>query len=366
MLERASIEIPLGEKRIIHEMRAAGVIIVGTNSPSRPYELIEWSENIQRFFQNPIAALKRSGESLILYDYCDHEKYFITGHADGEIRAIIGGMNIASEYAFGGLSARRDSLSGKTGWHDVDVEIRGLAAQDICEEFLNDMEMHTASELPPILSETRMKFANIPKISPDSALIRLVVHHPLTERTRYVEECYRILLKRTPPGEPIFIATAYFAPSKRIRDAIIEHANLGGTVTVLTNSIESNNHPVLSVAANYAALEIMNRTENFQLYEWKSRPEEGEATMHQKVASFGHYGPVIIGSFNLDAQSAIHNTESVVLIHEPGFRQEFDVLTKSYLSPSYSKQILKNDLETQPILNQIHSFITHEFAWYWL
>jgi len=88
--------------------------------------------------------------------------------------------------------------------------------------------------------------------------------------------------------------------------------------------------------------------------------------MHQKLASFGHNGPVIIGSFNLDAQSAIHNTESVVLIDDLALRQEIDQLTDTYLSPLYSKQILRNDLETQPILNQIHSFLTHEFAWYWL
>ncbi|NQT62031.1 MAG: phosphatidylserine/phosphatidylglycerophosphate/cardiolipin synthase family protein [Candidatus Marinimicrobia bacterium] len=366
MLNQANALNPLGEKRIIREMREAGVIIVPTNSPSRPYELIEWSENIQRLFQDPVAALKRSGESLILHDYCDHEKYFITGHPDGEIRAIIGGMNIASEYALGGIPTLTDSISGKSGWHDVDVEIQGLAAKEIYKEFLRDMIVHTGQELPSMINETEVKFSKPLDTFQDSAQVRLVVHHPLTQRTRYVEECYYILLKSTPPDEPIFIATAYFAPSRRIREAIIEHANQGGMVTVLTNSIESNNHPILSVAANYAALQIMNKTENFRLYEWAPRPEAGEATMHQKVASFGHHGPVIVGSFNLDAQSAIHNTESIVLIDEPTFRKNFDELAEKYLSPSYSKRKLKYHLDTQPILKQIHSFLTHEFAWYWL
>lgn len=366
MLNHANPSNPLGEKSIIGDMRDAGVMIVPTNSPSRPYELIEWSENIQRLFQDPIAALKRSGESLILYDYCDHEKYFITGHSNGEIRAIVGGMNIASEYAFGGMPTRRDSLSGNTGWHDVDVEIRGQASRDICQEFLRDMKEHTGRDLPSIIIETEVKYAQQHDAFQESAQVRLVVHHPLTQRTRHVEEAYHILIKSTPPEEPIFIATAYFAPSRRIREAIIEHANQGGIVTVLTNSIESNNHPILSVAANYAALQIMDRTENFHFYEWKSRPEAGEATMHQKVASFGHHGPVIVGSYNLDAQSTIHNTESIVLIDETSFRKEFDDLTKKYMSPLYSNRIFKNDLETLPIMNQIHSFLTHEFAWYWL
>ena len=366
MAQHINLGLPLGEKNIIHEMRAAGVIIVPSNSPSRPYEMDEWADNIRRLVENPVAALKRSGESLILYDYCDHEKYFITGHTGGSIRAIVGGMNIAGEYALGGVGGRQDSISGKVGWHDVDVEIQGPAAMEIYQEFLRDMQVHTGRDLPAALLGVKEAFSQNQNGIQDSARVRLVVHHPLTDRSRDVEELYRVLLLATPPREPVFIATAYFAPSKRIRDAIIAHTKLGGSVTVLTNSIESNNHPILSVASNYAALEIMKETDQFYLYEWIPRPRAGEQTMHQKLASFGHNGPVIIGSFNLDAQSAIHNTESVVLIDDLALRQEIDQLTDTYLSPLYSKQILRNDLETQPILNQIHSFLTHEFAWYWL
>ena len=366
MLKHTSSTLPIGEKRIIHDMREAGVTIVPTNSLSRPYELKEWWENIQRFFQSPIAALKRSTESLVLFDYCDHEKYFITGHEGGEIRAIVGGMNIASEYAWGGILGRKDTVTGKVGWHDVDVEVRGPAAYAAFREFLSDMKMHTGRELPSRLAKMVKKITKASKSKIERARVRFVVHHPLSERKRYVEDLYRILMQATPPGEPIFIATAYFAPSKRIRDAIIEHAKLGGIVTVLTNSLESNNHPILTVAAHYAALEIMKNTENFHLYEWKPRAEKGEQTMHQKLASFGRFGPVIVGSFNLDAQSAVHNTESVYLIDEPSFRERFDQLTERYLSQEYSKRIFREDLETEPILKRIHSFLTHELAWYWL
>ncbi|NQV51374.1 MAG: phosphatidylserine/phosphatidylglycerophosphate/cardiolipin synthase family protein [Candidatus Marinimicrobia bacterium] len=366
MFAQSTPMLPFGEKRIIHEMRKAGVIIVPTNAPSRPYELTEWTENIERLFQNPVAALKRSGESLILYDYCDHEKFFITGHEGGEIRAIVGGMNIAGEYAFGGIPDRRDTVSAKAGWHDVDVEVRGPAAAEICEEFLKDMRNQTGRELPSILTEISNRYAAKPDSSYGEATVRFVVHHPLVDRSRSVEELYLILLKSTPAEEPIFIATAYFAPSKRIREAITEHAKRGGKVIVLTNSLESNNHPILSVAANFAALDIMEVTTNFQLYEWIPRPADGEETMHQKLASFGQNGPTIVGSFNLDAQSAVHNTESVVLINDPTFRDNIDVLTQYYLSPACSKRVHREDLETKPILNRIHSFLTHELAWYWL
>jgi cardiolipin synthase len=366
MAQHIESGLPFGEKHIIHEMREAGVIIVPTNSPSRPYELDEWVDNLQRLVQDPQAALKRSGESMILYDYCDHEKYFITGHDNGEIRAILGGMNIAGEYTLGGVSGRTDAISDKAGWHDVDVEIQGPAAQSICQEYMRDMQIHTTGNLPEVLSDISATYLDNSIASRDSVKVRFVTHHPLVDRRRDVEELYRMLLIATPAGEPVFIATAYFAPSKRIRDAILEHTQHGGSVTVLTNSLESNNHPILSVAANYAALDIMRQTDLFKLYEWIPRPEAGEQTMHQKVASFGLSGPVIIGSFNLDAQSAIHNTESAVLITDPHFREEFDKLIEYYESPAHSKRISKSSLETRPILEQIQSFLTHEIAWYWL
>ena len=366
MLNHVSLEQPFGEKNIIHEMRQAGVTIVPTNAPSRAYELTEWTENIARLFQDPMAALKRSGESLILYDYCDHEKFFITGHAGGEIRAIIGGMNIAGEYAFGGIGGRRDSISGKVGWHDVDVEISGPAAVGVLQEFLRDMKIQTGRELPADLIDIAPEFLTGASPLLSSASVRFVVHHPLAERSRYVEDLYHILIESTPLEEPIFIATAYFAPSKRIRDALTEHAKRGGRVSVLTNSLESNNHPILSVAANFAALDIMQATDNFRLYEWIPRPDAGAKTMHQKLAAFGRKGPVIVGSFNLDAQSAVHNTESVVVIHEPTFRQDMDELIQFYTRPGTSKRVLRSDLETKPVLDRIQSFISHELAWYWL
>ena len=60
----------------------------------------------------------------------------------------------------------------------------------------------------------------------------------------------------------------------------------------------------------------MRKTDNFHLYEWNAQPGKGLETLHHKVASFGKSGPVVIGSFNLDAQSIFHNTESVILIDD--------------------------------------------------
>jgi phosphatidylserine/phosphatidylglycerophosphate/cardiolipin synthase-like enzyme len=366
MLEHISPMRTVGEKRIINQMRRAGVRIVPTNSPGRAAELREWWDNVERLAHNPMAALRRSVESLVIFDYCDHEKYFVTGHEGGAIRAIVGGMNIASEYARGGDGAFKDKLTGVSGWHDVDVEIRGPAAYVIYEEFLKDVKRHAGGKLYRSLSATTKNLVSIRETAASGASVRFIANHPLHERARYTEELYRILLRATPGGEPIFIASPYFAPSRRIRDAIIAHAKRGGTVTVLTNSMKSNNHPILSEAAHYAALQIMKETENVHLYEWIPQPERGEQTIHHKVASFGRFGPVVVGSFNLDAQSAIHNTEDLVVIDEPVFRESFHRLTKRDLGPERSKRVRREDLESEAIARRIRAFLIHEMAWYWL
>lgn len=366
MLKRVSLDLPVGEKRIVHEMRKAGVHIVPTNSPGRPVQLREWWENTARLARRPIAALKRAMESLVLFDYCDHAKYFITGHEGGEVRAIVGGMNIASEYALGGIAGRKDKVTGCSGWRDTDVEVRGPAAYAAFEEFLADIRRHTGRSLPEKLLDAIRRVASKPEVPAGRARVRFVANHPLQDKKRYTEELYRILLQATPAGEPVFIATPYFAPSRRLREAIIAHAELGGTVTVLTNSAESNDISVLSDAARYATLEIMKKTENFHLREWLPQTAEGEHTMHQKVASFGRYGVVAVGSFNLDAQSAVHNAEAILLIDDPALRERFDRMIERDLSSDRTRPVRKDDRESEPVLKRIRSFLTHKLAWYWL
>ena len=365
MLSRANAERPVGEPKVIADLREAGVEIVVTNSPGRPIAVKEWIENTKRLFRDPTAALERSRQSMVLFDHADHDKYFITVHPGGEVRAIVGGLNIASEYALGGIPNRADSKSGRKGWRDTDLEISGPAAHSIIDEFLLDMKRHRGEEPPTALVETLRKHAGDRARAVGHVTMRVVFNNPLFKKTRHIDNLFRLLVMATPKSEPIFFSTPYFAPSKRLREAMLAHVEGGGTVTVLTNSFETNDIDILTDAARYSARELMVN-ERFRLLERKAREDLGEVMLHHKVASFGDNGPVVIGSANLDAQSFVHNGEAVVVIDDLAFRKQFDVMAETDSAEDRATLVTREVLESAPVAERLRSFAAGELAWYWL
>ena len=365
MLSRATPERPVGEPRVIADLRAAGAIIVATNSPGRPVAVREWADNSKRLFNDPNAAVKRSMESLLLFDHCDHDKYFITIHDGGEVRAIVGGLNIASEYALGGVPTRRDPKTGRGGWRDTDLEISGPSAFAIIDEFLADYQRHRGAPPPAPLVAILRELSGDPTIARGDVAIRFVVNNPLFDKTRHIEDVYRILVMATPKTEPIYLATPYFAPSKELRDALLAHMRAGGSVTVVTNSYDSSDIGILTDAARYSARELF-KSERFRYYERIPRPDIGEVMLHHKVASFGKSGPVIIGSPNLDAQSFVHNGEALAVIENAVFRKLFDQMAAVDIAGDRARAIGRADLESVSLAARLRSFVAGELAWYWL
>ena len=146
LASNGDLERPLGERDIMRGLRDAGVIVVPTNPPTRALQLQEWRDNIVRLFRDPHAALERAAGSLAILNHSDHEKYWLTGRVgpDGQVslRAIVGGMNVASEYAYGGTNLI-DKLSRRRGWRDTDVELVGPVLPDLINRFFDVMAHHT-------------------------------------------------------------------------------------------------------------------------------------------------------------------------------------------------------------------------------
>ena len=363
MLEHATQERPAGEKPILHALRDAGVHVLQTNAPANPESLRSWWDSGDLTSVPPDVR----AWALQMYataEHSDHEKMFITLHDNGEVRAIVGGMNTATEYALGGVPNRVDPVTLRAGWRDTDVELGGAIARQLINDFIADWSRHTDAVFPPkISSAIDTLTASTP---PGNVPVRLVTNHPRADDTRHIEELYRLLLLAAPSGEPVVLVAPYFSPSKPLREAIIERGKAGGVVTLLTNSLDSNDVSLLTDAAYFAIYEVLKETENFHAYEWIPRDAEGEHTVHQKVATFGARGPVIIGSFNLDAQSALHNTELVTVIHDSATRASTDAMLLDDLSTHKARRITREYLETAPAQERIKRFLLHELAWYWL
>jgi cardiolipin synthase len=317
-------------------MTAAGVTVLPTGFPgSRP-----------------------RGKHAAAYQY-DHEKYWITGERqpDGTIvyTAITGGMNIASEYMYGGTPTI-DGGTGRGGWRDTDIELRGPVVADVVDRYVAAME-----GLAP-------KGASIPAVPTNpqppagDARVRFVWAHPAVGRRGTIERLYRGAIRATPKDEPIAVETAYFAPSPLTLRTLAHAARDGHTVTVISNSAASVDVPFVVDASKVAFASIARRAKEAAFYEWI--PAAGLQTLHSKFATFGTCGPVIIGSANLDGLSAEHDSEAVVMVEDVAFRREIAATLLGDLSPERVRAVTADP--PRFFLARWWQGALYVVGWYWL
>ena len=363
MMETSSVSGLFGEKRIFREMAEAGVMVVPTNALISPDELAVYGAWLDG--EKPSGLASRIWQFFDLLDHMDHEKYWITGvrTADGglELRAILGGMNIASEYAYGGTVAV-DAGTGRGGWRDTDVELRGPVVNPIVDRFFDSLEYHLGAPLEAGLRER----LNPPQPEVANARVRFVWNQPRARNHRSIEHLYRQLISATPPGQVVRLEAAYFAPGarvgRRLRVALCKDTRLA----VITNSKDSVDAPFIVDASHFEFRRLLRIRPSAALFEWENDVAEGLGTLHSKVASFGTCGPVIVGSANLDAQSSEHNSESVVMIRDPQVRTAFDRMFGEDLSPERVDRITRAELERQGLLQRLKQFVVCRLGWYWL
>jgi cardiolipin synthase len=148
--------------------------------------------------------------------------------------------------------------------------------------------------------------------------VRVVQQHPDGDPPD--DHIHRLYLRAIGAAtKSITIENAYFVPPPELRDALIEAAQRGVKVRVLTNSKESSDMGFVVDAARYhydaliaAGVEIAEKT---------------GGTLHSKTASFdGQYA--IVGSYNLNGRSHGRDTECAVAIRDnavaSGLDRRFD------------------------------------------
>lgn len=365
MLANATADRPVGEKNLIRELREAGVIIVPANSPSRGIEAEEWGQNVDRLRRDPAGAIERSWQTLVLLDHADHEKYWITGHrgADGQLTlaAILGGMNLASEYAYGGTGSV-DAGSKRGGWRDTDVEVRGPVVNDVVDRFFDVMDYHLG-----VAADYAARAPwNPVQPAAGTARCRFVYNQPLVRNARSIEALYRTLIDATPRGSIVRLETAYYSPGRALRKALRAALRRGVRTAVITNSDETNDIKVVAFASRFAFYALLQFEPTVALFERVPRPDLGEGTLHSKVASFGVRGPVIVGSANLDAQSSEHNTESVLLIYDDALRQRFDAMYDQDMASDRATRITREVIYRDSAWERVRQWSLYAVLWYWL
>lgn len=321
----------LADKPLLASLAEDGVIVVPTNLP----RTTRGAKKLLRARERAAAAAAKGevpkwglGAALTRFD---HEKYWITGRvqADGkvELRAILGGMNIASEYAYGGTD-KVDPDSKRGGWRDTDIEVVGPVTTDIVRRYFDALAANV-TEWPASVQRMKWQTSQAPA---GDATVRFVWNQPSWGTRDYIEHLYRVLMEQTPDDGIIRLESAYFTPSPRIRRPLVKQLKDGGRVAVITNSLASTDMGAVVAGSRGAFDVLLDASQSAALYEWQPKP--GLQTMHSKLASFGTCGPVIVGSANLDGLSSNHNSESVVMVSDPAVRAELDAMYDADLAAS--------------------------------
>lgn len=262
-----------------------------------------------------------------------------------DARAIVGGMNVGSEYAYAGtgqvdLSKGATSPSATWMW-DTDVLVEGPAVSDVIESFEENWELDTGvlvSSPPAIPPE------------PDGAPARFIRHLPKERAQSILGEWYVDMLDNA--SETAYISNAYFVPDDKTVDAMIRAAKRGVDVRVVTNSPESTDAPMPMVQqAGRSRYERLIEG-GVRVYELQSHGKVLRC-LHKKAAVFDGIVSAV-GSYNLDPRSEHLNSEDLMEVHGEAFGLQ---MTEAFaLDLAQAKLVTVDSLKSGTVLDRVEQW----------
>jgi cardiolipin synthase len=228
----------------------------------------------------------------------DHRKLLIT---DGQT-GFTGGVGFSD-----GIPTKDGSHSA---WHDIVVQFKGKVVRDWQHVFINQWQYITHIEL------------TLPTINPDAnghCPTRLVSSQPARINPIYGHLRQRAALAR----QRLWIATAYFLPSWRLRRVIRQAAARGVNVRLLLPGPITDN-PAVRYASQRFYLGLLKA--GIKIYEYQP------TFMHAKTTLIDDWASV--GSSNFDRWSMSRNLEANLEISDKEFATELEQMFQRDFSDS--------------------------------
>jgi cardiolipin synthase len=215
----------------------------------------------------------------------DHRKILVV---DGEV-AFTGGLNIGDEYALG------PQIGGgaRVLWRDAHVRVVGPAVMLLEAVFLESWFRADAPDFP-------WTDFGAPVSGTGTATVGVLPDGPTHHRRRMRDLMIASLARARRRAT---LATPYFLPGARLRNALQGAASRGVRVELLLAGF--SDHPILRWAARALAPRLLSQ--GGRLFEYES------AMMHAKVAVFDESWAVV-GTSNLDRQSLERSYEVNLLV----------------------------------------------------
>lgn len=273
-------------------------------------------------------------KNLLKANFRSHQKLFIVD----ETFAVVGGMNIGDEYAKGEIE--------EYGWRDTDVEVQGPLVRSILDLFEQNWEDLTLKKWNEVGDYAKKKEAhekvnsfkplkNVDKLirgpipvyfeEPpvfEDVNARFITTFPIDDKDDNVLDLFEIYLNMA--EKEVIFESAYFIPTDRLVKAIADAVARGVEVKIITNSIESNNHPSGGWAGRYAYERVLNV--GARIFEWR-----GAQTLHSKVSLFDDFA-VTLGAYNVNSRSHTSDSEDIVALEDYRLAKVFKVMLEKDLS----------------------------------
>ena len=339
--------------------------------------------NISVRLFNPFASrrglITKGIEGLTSFSRINHRMHNKTWIADNRF-AIAGGRNIGDEYF---------AASDNINFNDLDLAIVGPAVQQFSNSFdrywNSDMVWPIQSLSPngvnaEALAKLRKQADGYLSDATNAPYIRALetddavqsartslVPMQWTSNWQILSDLPDKTSQRKPPLESstvlqgltkaisaarhdVVLISPYFVPGKGGTKLLVEEAQSGRSVRILTNSMAAND--VVAVHGGYTKYRKRLLKGGVELWELKPEPSESGktnvslfgssgASLHTKAAVMDN-STAFVGSFNLDPRSISLNCEQGVLVSDPVIAEQVTQLFNEMSAPSSAWRVKRD------------------------
>ncbi len=228
--------------------------------------------------------------------------------------AFLGGYNIGSLYA--------------AGWRDTHVRVRGAAAREVENDFVDFWNAHRSQDLPDLDNDARRSWDPMTTFHRNDPYLRIF---PI--RAMYLEAIDRA-------NDHVYLTHAYFVPDRAMRAGLIEAVRRGVDVQVLLP--RESNHITADWLARRHFHELLSAGVRIFLYR--------HIMIHSKTATIdGEWSTV--GSANIDRYSMLGNYEINLEVHSERFAQEMERMFE--LDKTNADELTLKEWEERPLLSKL-------------
>jgi len=316
----------------------------------------------------------RVGEFFMNFGRLNHRMHNKTIIADGHF-AILGGRNIGDRY----FGLWEDFVQ-----NDLDIMAVGPAADQVAASFdlywnsdlsysladvarpkaaAQDLET-TVEQIRSVYLSEQEKLREFPieAVSWDDLFSYLVNNYsagigrlgqdlPDVESSRPLQLNAPILEFIGRARERVLLSTAYLVPDQEFADLLAELVARGVEVTLLTNSLASNNHMVAHTGYKRWRHRLLDigvrlyeaRDDSLFISEYSTPPvEPGFLGLHSKAIVVDDRFS-FVGSPNIDPRSLLINTEIAFFVESEALTERLAALIERDISPEAAWRVFRDD-----------------------